>query len=328
MKPFAYGIFLGTTASALLTGAIMLRPSGQINIDLGPSDYAFLVNTGDNSLAASDFTAQTLGAGAVNGQTIFIPKVWQRVRPGWGPGTRTAVPSARLFIAQGVRQSVELKIELDTLDVVNVTVPMELTVLIQNQEDAARFITSVYGSLSDKEQEAASVRPDVVKYLKEGGGASRIKDAAQSVYGQVPLDQLDARKSGLVADAKLAVAKALAEVGLTVTELSTSDYVFNEMVTATLKERRDSLTERQAAEKEVDTAEQQSRAVAERNQAFKSPQEALRFRCVGLVRRYIDSVIDPAVNNGLFNGVESAPSTHVLGVPTPNKMYQMFGCNE
>ncbi len=327
MKSFLFGFGVSTTVTGLLVGALMIRPAGQINVDINPNEYAFLVKTTDNSLVGGHFNPRNLSAESIIGQTIFIPKVWQRVKPGWGLGTRIAVPTGRIFIAEGIRRSVKVEIELDTLDVVNVKVPLTLTVQIKDQESAARFLTSVYGSLSDSEQEATEVRPDITKYLTTGGGLSRIKAAVQNVYGKVPLSGLDARKSGLVADAKLAVAEELGKVGLTVTELSTNDYRFNETVTATLKARRDSLTEKQAAEKEVETAEQQSLAVAARMAAFTSPEQALNARCIQLGSLYITDVLTPATRKGLFNTVESAPGNHILGVPNPTEVYRMFGCD-
>ncbi len=320
------GVFVGGVV--LVTGW-QFRPAGQVNVDLAPNDYAFLVSTTDNSLAGADFTSASLANSAVSGQTIFIPKVWQQVKPGWGPGTRTALPSGRLFIVPGVRQTITLNIELDTLDVVNVTVPFKVTVRIPSQDDAAKFITSVYGALEDAEQEGTEVRPNITQYILKGGGASRIKEATQRVYGVTPLSKMDEMKSGLLADAKTQVTAILAEVGLEVTEFGyNGDYVFNSTVTETLQARRDSLTELQGATKEVATAKQVSAAVRQRLAAFPGqPELALQNRCTELGIRYLDRVIAPAVAKGLFSDVRSAPESFPFGVPSVETVFKQFGCS-
>ena len=320
------GVFVG---GVLLVTGWQFRPAGQVNVDLAPNDYAFLVSTIDNSLTGADFREASLANSAVSGQTIFIPKVWQQVKPGWGPGTRIALPSGRLFIVPGVRQTITLNIELDTLDVVNVTVPFKITIRIPSQDNAAKFITSVYGALEDAEQERTEVRPNIEQYILRGGGASRIKEATQRVYGATPLSQMDERKSGLLADAKTQVTAILAQVGLEVTEFGyAGDYRFNSTVTEALQERRDSLTELQSATKEVATAEQVSAAVRQRLAAFPGqPELALKNRCTELAARYLEQVIAPAVARGLFSKVQSVPESFPFGVPSVETVFNQFGCS-
>ena len=327
---------LSTVVTAAVVGAPMIafwqfRPAGQVNIDLSPSDYAFAVSTIDGSLKGADFTKESLASAAVSGQTIFIKKYWQAVQPGWGPGTREALPNARLFIVPGVRQTANVVIELDTLDVVNVKIPFKVTVEVKSLDDAANFVTSVYGSLSDAEQEKTEVRPDIIKFISQDAGFSQIKAATQQVYGQVALSKLDGARSSLIAAAKVAVTEALAKNGLTVTEFAydDSDYVFNDIVKKALAERRDSLTELEAATKEVETAKQQANAVKERQKAFQGkPRLALKNRCIEIAIRYQDEVVGTAIKKGLYRGVKSAPSDYPLGVPTLDRTIADFNCEQ
>ena len=173
------------------------------------------------------------------------------------------------------------------------------------------------------------VRINVQEYIANGSGASRIKDATQEVYGAIPLTNLDSMKSNLLADAKVAVAEVLKDVGLTVTEFGyDGDYQFSPEVVRILQQRRDSLTELEAATKEVDTAREQAAAVAQRQAAFaNSPVLALKNRCVEISRSYLDNVITVAIEKGAFKNVQSAPEDYPLGVPTFDTIVEQFGCN-
>ena len=328
VRGFLTGVVATFLGGAALVTIWQFRPAGQVNVDLSPSDYAFLVSTTDNSLAGADFTETSMSNSAVSGQTIFIPKVWQQTKPGWGPGTRTSLPSGRIFIVPGVRETVSLPIELDTLDVVNVEIPFKVTVEIQSQDDAAKFITNVYGALEDAQQDGTEVGINVQNYIKNGPGASRIKEATQRVYGAIPLTNLDGMKSNLLADAKASVADVLKDVGLTVTEFGyDGDYKFTNEVARVLQERRDSLTELEAATKEVDTAREQAAAVAQRQAAFaNSPLLALENRCIEISRTYLDEVIALGIQKGAFSGVQSSPEDYPLGVPTFDTIVEQFGC--
>lgn len=323
------------TGLLVFGGALMtpyLIPAGQSNISLAPSDYAFIASTEDASLVSADFKPENLLSNKVNSQMVVIPNKKIRMAPGIGWGNLETVSTARVFIVPGVRKTVNMTVEADTLDVVNISIPFTLTVQVDSDEGAAKFLTSVYNSLGNPTSEdidKVQIPVSIEEYMTSGAGSLVLKNVVSKVYGSVPLSEIDQNKSALVSRVKADLTQELLGLGLKVSEFGygDEDYSFNPVVSAKLQEKRDILTQEQEAKKAVETAREEVKTIVARQSAFTNGQLALNNQCLGLVQLYNDNVLKPAINKGLFKTTQKVGEGYVFGVPTIENLKQSFGCN-